>query len=214
MLPGPTCKFNSIHRKAQGTKVEFGLVVGFSTIFKEPLLAALDGNFYNFHAGKLPQYRGGSPLNWQIIHGKNSIGVSILRLGSGIDDGPIVSEGSFGLKEKENISDAHRKANDLFAKLGVELIENIKNVGLENLKEVVQDDDQACYWHQRSNEDSKLGSTGWFVNDVINLTRAINKPYGGVLHSMKGKSLRIFEVERCNQKISGRVERPFISWAS
>jgi len=27
----------------------------------------------NLHAGKLPQYRGGSPLNWQIINGEKNI---------------------------------------------------------------------------------------------------------------------------------------------
>ena len=93
VLPDQPVNSTQFIEKLREQKVEFGLV-GFSTIFKEPLPAALDGNFYNFHAGKLPQYRGGSPLNWQIIHGKNSIGVALLRLGSGIDDGPIVSEGS------------------------------------------------------------------------------------------------------------------------
>ena len=46
----------------------------------------------NLHGGPLPSYRGGSPLNWQIINMKNSIGISIIKVDKGIDTGPILAE--------------------------------------------------------------------------------------------------------------------------
>ena len=44
----------------------------------------------NLHAGRLPKYRGGSPLNWQIINDEKEIGLSIIKIDSIIDHGPII----------------------------------------------------------------------------------------------------------------------------
>ena len=41
--------------------------------------------------GALPHYKGGSPLNWQIINGERKIGLSIIKINQKIDDGPTHS---------------------------------------------------------------------------------------------------------------------------
>ena len=53
----------------------------------------------NLHGGKLPQFRGGSPINWQIIQGRNKIGLSVIKVNKGIDSGEIASEKLFLLKK-------------------------------------------------------------------------------------------------------------------
>ena len=69
----------------------------------------------NLHGGKLPKYRGGSPLNWQIINGEKFVGISIVKIGVGIDTGEIISEKKFKLKkELFNIKKVHDIANKFF----------------------------------------------------------------------------------------------------
>ena len=46
----------------------------------------------NLHGGPLPAYRGGSPLNWQIINQEKEIGISIIKIDEGIDTGDIIEE--------------------------------------------------------------------------------------------------------------------------
>ena len=53
------------------------IVAGFSQIFKSELLQIPKLGTINLHAGKLPQYRGGSPLNWQLINGEAQAEVSV-----------------------------------------------------------------------------------------------------------------------------------------
>ncbi len=42
-----------------------------------------------FHPSLLPAYRGGSAINWQLIHGRTRGGVTLFRPDDGIDSGPI-----------------------------------------------------------------------------------------------------------------------------
>src|SRR5512145_2526391 len=49
----------------RGLKPRVAVIAGFSAILKKPVYAAPEFGTINLHAGALPQYRGGSPLNWQ-----------------------------------------------------------------------------------------------------------------------------------------------------
>ena len=49
------------------------IVAGFSELFSEEIIKIPFYGTINCHAGPLPQYRGGSPLNWQIINGENKM---------------------------------------------------------------------------------------------------------------------------------------------
>ena len=45
---------------------------------------------FNLHASLLPQYRGAAPINWAIINGEKSTGVSTFFLDEKIDTGEII----------------------------------------------------------------------------------------------------------------------------
>ena len=64
----------------------------FPYIFNKELLDTPKHGSINLHGGRLPKYRGGSPLNWQIINNEKYIGISIIQMDEGIDTGPILLE--------------------------------------------------------------------------------------------------------------------------
>ena len=68
---------------------------------------------YNLHASLLPNYRGAAPINWAIINGEKSTGVTTFKLKHEIDSGNIL------LQKKVNISE-HDDAGTLHDKLMVE----------------------------------------------------------------------------------------------
>jgi len=49
------------------------------------------------HPSPLPKYRGGSPIQNQIISGEGTSAVSLFKMGKGLDDGPIYYQESFSL---------------------------------------------------------------------------------------------------------------------
>lgn len=73
-------------------KTDLGLVCGFPHIFKESQFNIPKYGLINLHAGKLPKYRGGSPLNWQIINNEKYFGISVIKINKGIDTGDIIFE--------------------------------------------------------------------------------------------------------------------------
>ncbi|MFZ4856334.1 MAG: formyltransferase family protein [Desulfuromonadaceae bacterium] len=74
--------------------------VYFDEIIKEPILRLCKP--LNVHPGFLPEYRGVSPVYWQILDGKSIAAISIHRMTPGIDEGDIVAEVPFNIVKKKD----------------------------------------------------------------------------------------------------------------
>ena len=82
----------------------YGQIIGSNVLFAKKY------GVINFHGSLLPKYRGSSPIQWSLINGEKTTGVSVLQSGIGMDDGPVMLE-----KEIEILSDDN--AITLFDKL-------------------------------------------------------------------------------------------------
>ena len=69
---------------------ELNLSVSYDQIIRRPLLEAAPRGFVNFHAGKLPNYRGRNVVNWALINGETEIGLTAHFMDEGIDTGDIL----------------------------------------------------------------------------------------------------------------------------
>ena len=107
----------SLVKKIKNKNYDLLVSAGFPLIFNEELINSSKFGTINLHAGKLPNYRGGSPLNWQIINGEKKIGISIVKMCKELDAGDIYSSKIFRLTKKDNIKTVHNKANLFFSKL-------------------------------------------------------------------------------------------------
>ena len=67
-------------------------VVAFGQFLKEPLLKLPLFGCINCHFSLLPKYRGASPVVAAIAAGDRMTGVSVIRMGKGMDDGPILMQ--------------------------------------------------------------------------------------------------------------------------
>ena len=60
--------------------IDVNVIAGFPYIFKHKIINSSKFGTINLHAGKLPKYRGGSPLNWQIIKNEKQLAFRSLKL--------------------------------------------------------------------------------------------------------------------------------------
>jgi methionyl-tRNA formyltransferase len=164
------------------------IIAGFSSIFGPDLLAVPPLGTLNLHAGKLPQYRGGSPLNWQLINGEKNAGISIIQADSGIDTGAILVEAKIPIGTKTNIADLHAHANELFPELLLQALCRLEKgeVGRK------QSEGNAQYWHQRNDDDGRVYLREMTANQVDLMIRALSRPYPGAWCLYKNKVLRLF----------------------
>jgi len=163
------------------------VVAGFSAIFKPALIDLPRLGTINLHAGPLPRYRGGSPLNWQLINGESTAGISVIRMDARIDSGPVLAEESFPIRSSDTIADLHREANRRFPQLVLDAIAALEcNAGR------VQDDGAACYWHQRADADGRLDIARLSAIEVDRMVRALTRPYPGAFVHAGGRKVRVF----------------------
>ena len=182
-------------------KPDLGIVAGFSHILPNDILKIPKYGFWNLHAGSVPKYRGGSPLNWQLINGEVRAGLSILKMTPGIDDGPILSSTNFKIEDTDTILDLHIRANKLFPLLLLPLLSNLP----ESLrKSKVQSRIGARYWHQRNERDGQIDWINSNSQQVYNFVRAISKPYPGAFGVITGRrEIRIWQVKIDENHVDG-----------
>ncbi len=67
-------------------------VCAFGALIKEPLLS--EQTMLNVHPSLLPRWRGAAPIERAIMAGDDETGVSIMRVGAGLDSGPVCAQRS------------------------------------------------------------------------------------------------------------------------
>lgn len=67
-------------------------VVAFGQFLKKPLLELPPNSCVNCHFSLLPKYRGASPVVAAIAAGEKLTGVTVMHMGIGMDDGPIMMQ--------------------------------------------------------------------------------------------------------------------------
>ena len=136
-------------------------------------------NKYNsicIHPSKLPKYRGGSPIQNQIIDGIDISAVTLFKMNSNLDAGDIILQKELSLE-----GDLEDILNRIEA-ISIESINIIINT-LNNNKDLVyfkQDESQATYCKRRKPEDSEItiydlqNQTAKQIHDKI---RCLQEPY-------------------------------------
>ncbi len=129
-------------------------VVAFGQFLKEELLTLPPLGCVNCHFSLLPKYRGAAPVTAAIIAGDELSGVSIIKMGMGMDDGPIL------MKQIEPIY-SDDTGETLMDKLsicgGVTLAKTLKLMAAKNLPPPTeQEDAKATYAHKIKKTDGLI----------------------------------------------------------
>lgn len=69
---------------------DLGVVVAYGHILKPDILAIPRQGMVNVHASVLPKLRGAAPIQWAILNGEETTGISIMRMEAGLDSGPVL----------------------------------------------------------------------------------------------------------------------------
>jgi len=195
----------SLEKKIKKKNYDLLISAGFPLIFSEELINSSKFGTINLHAGKLPNYRGGSPLNWQIINGEKKIGISIVKMCKKLDAGDIYSSKTFRLTKRDDIKTVHNKANFFFSKMTMDVINKI----YLGIKPLPQKRIGEKTYRQRSENDGLIDWEKLNAEEVFNFVRAITKPYPGAFYfNEKKKKIKIYNciVSKRNPRISaGKV---------
>jgi methionyl-tRNA formyltransferase len=168
---------------------DIGVVVAYGHILKNELLELPPRGLVNVHPSLLPDLRGAAPVEWAIIRGLETTGVTIMQLDAGMDSGPILHQ------------IPHRIGSDV---TGGELSAHLAEMGAQALVEtltmmeqsdpppqpVPQNDDRATYAPKLTREMARI--------DWMKDTRAISclirglDPRPGAWTELNGVEIKLF----------------------
>ena len=126
------------------------------------------------HPSDLPQYRGGSPIQNQIINGITQSKVSLITLSSKLDAGEIWM--------KEDLSLIGDSIEDIFANMAQSSILLLNHFfdNYPNITPEIQDVSQGTYYKRRKPEESKLNVEDFnkmTLEELYNFIRSLTDPY-------------------------------------
>lgn len=102
---------------------EVNLSVSYDQILRRPILDTAPLGFVNFHAGKLPWYRGRSVINWAIINGETEIGLTGHFVDEGIDTGDIILQRTLPVGWTDGYGEVMKRMIAAFPQLVVDTVE-------------------------------------------------------------------------------------------
>ena len=80
---------------------------------------------FNVHAALLPQYRGAAPINWAVINGETTTGVTTFFLDHDIDTGRVILRYPFDIPDEADVEYVYDGLMKLGAKAALETIDRI-----------------------------------------------------------------------------------------
>lgn len=121
---------------------DLGVVAAYGRIIPDAVLAVPRLGMINIHASLLPKYRGAAPVHRAVIGGDCETGVTIMRLVTELDAGPMLAMARVPIGPDERTPDVERALAQAGAELVVEVVDQLSQ---GTATEVPQDHAAASY---------------------------------------------------------------------
>ncbi len=118
------------------------VVVAYGRILPDELLALPKYGAINVHGSLLPKYRGAAPVQWAVLNGDATTGVSTMYLSHEMDAGDVIYTEETPIGEYETSGELFDRLKDMGARL---LIKTLRAVEEGSAPRVPQDHELASY---------------------------------------------------------------------
>lgn len=164
------------------------IVIAYGQILPKEILQIPDYGCVNVHASLLPKYRGAGPINWAIINGEKSTGITTIYMDTGLDTGDILLKKEIKIGEDETAGELH----DRLMNIGAEVLNNtIDLIKAGKIQPVPQNHYEASYAPMLTKE---LGRIDWnkSAGNIKNLIRG-TIPWPTAYTTYDGRIMKIWK---------------------
>ena len=177
-------------------KPEVICVVAYGKILPKEILDIPPYGCINVHASLLPKYRGAAPIQWAVLNGDKTTGVTTMYMDIGMDTGDMILKQEVQIGEDETTGELWDRLKVLGGNLLVETLKQIEKGIAPREKQgkdytiapMLSKDMAKIDWNQKTAEEIK------------NLVRGLN-PIMGAYTFLNGKKIKFWKV-----KVAGENE--------
>ncbi len=147
----------------------------------------------NIHASMLPKYRGAAPIQWSLMNGDRTTGVSVFQIERKVDSGQIIYQEKISIDNDDNFESLSTKLSKLGSKA---LIKSLKLLANNDFELKAQD-------NLKSTKAPKIKKWmlridwSWKGNKINNWVRGLS-PYPCMYTICNGKKYKIFKTRVMN----------------
>lgn len=106
---------------------ELIVVVAYGKILPRTVLEIPAFGCINVHGSLLPKYRGAAPIQWTVLNGDKTAGVTTMYMADGIDTGNILLKAETPVGAEETAGELFDRLKDLGARLLLQTLERLQN---------------------------------------------------------------------------------------
>lgn len=181
-----TFKDEAVIEQLKGLAPELIIVVAYGKILPQSVLSLPEHGCINIHASLLPAYRGAAPIQWCVLNGEKSTGITSMQMDAGLDTGDMLIKREIEIGENETSGELHDRLAELGAEVMSETICALENGKLSPQK---QDDSLSNYASMLS---KALCPIDWSksASEIHNQVRGLS-PWPVATTMLNGKLIKI-----------------------
>jgi len=170
-------------------RLDAAVVVAYGLILPKAILDAPRLGCFNVHASLLPRWRGAAPIQRAIMEGDAETGVTIMRMETGLDTGPLLMDERTPLGRK-TFGMLHDELSELGAGLMIRALAAVERGVIESRR---QPNVGATYAAKIANAETRID---WArpAEEIDCLVRALS-PAPGAWCELRGERLKILLAE-------------------
>ena len=186
LLQSLTLKSEELHNQLSILNPDIFVVVAFQILPKSlidlPKFGAL-----NLHASLLPKYRGAGPIQWSLMNGDKTSGITVFQIMPSVDTGDILLQEKMDIFPYDNMLTLGMRLSTIGANLVVNALDGIE---AGSLQPIIQNNNNATHAPKITKEMTII-NWSWAAEKIHNWVRGLS-PHPGMSSTWKGKRMRIF----------------------
>ncbi len=193
--------------KLRELKPDLIVVAAFGQIIPESVLNMPKFGCINIHASLLPKYRGAAPIQYAVIDGEKESGVTIMKMGKGLDTGDMIARTEVPLAKDETGGSLFEKLSSAGARL---LVETLPDIFAGTAVYEKQPEESPTPYAAMITKKMGLIDFSKSAEELERLVRGLN-PWPSAYTFLNGKNLKIWKAEadmtQAEKNIPGTVVR-------
>ena len=165
-------------------------VVAYGKILPKEVLEIPKYGCINLHGSLLPKYRGAAPIQWSILNGDKTTGVTTIYMDEGMDSGDMILKKEVEIGENETTGELWDRLSNIGADLLVKTLKEIENGTAPREKQ----SNEFTMAPMLSKDMAKINWQEQSAEQIKNLVRGLN-PIMGAYTFVNNKKIKLWEVE-------------------
>ncbi len=200
----PLFQFEKISRDGVDTlrqlEPDIMVTAAYGQILSQEVIDIAKHGIVNIHGSLLPDLRGAAPIQYAVLKGYKTTGITILNTVKAVDAGEIILQKSLDILPYENCGELFERLSVLGAEAISEALEQIEN---GTATYIPQDESKATFTKKLTAEQEKIDWTK-SADEIVNLVRALSPMTGGWTE-FDGKHLKIFDLRISENTFGGKA---------